>query len=194
MSPRHDCEICRGAGKVRLPISLRLMAAASLEMAPSEPVESSREYPCPECSDVVRLERVQAAREETLVASYIKEPRFIEHVQHVLAHQLAGFLLKHGYIKFERGPEDTQQMRFAMRATVGVVRPGQLDNLEERIAERQTEVAQEVVGEAQRQIDNWGSYYGHADILKRDAMRFVGEALQTVLKLRAKAWKLVRTP
>lgn len=181
----YDCDICGGAEKVRLPIRFRAMAFTD----DPEPTmaESSREYPCPACADTTRLERVQAAREETLVASYIKEPDFISHIRKGLAHQLVSYLLEHDYIKFERGPEDEQNMRFQMRATVGVVRPGQLDNLEERISERQTEVAKEVIEEAEHRINNWGSHYGHADILKRDATRMVREAINSVLKKRA-AW------
>lgn len=182
----YDCDICRGAGKVRLPVYMRLRAVmvpdANLVME-----ESSREYPCPECADMTCLERVWAAREETHVASYIKEPGFLDHVRSGLARQLASHLLEHDYIKFERGPEDDQNIRFQMRATVGVVRPGQLGNLEERISERQTEVAKEVAEEAERQINNWGSHYGHADILKRDATRMVRDAIKAVLTKRA-AW------
>ncbi len=188
---KHDCDICGGPGKVRLPIRFRALAF-SIDEEPKM-VDSSREYPCPECADVTRLERVQAAREETFAATYIKEPGFLDHVRRGLAHQLAGHLLEHGYIKFERGPQDEQNMRFQMRGTVGVVRPGQLDNLEERIAERQVEVAQEVANEAVKQINNWGSHYGHSEILKRDANRMVGDAIKIVLDKRA-AWKNASPP
>lgn len=181
----YDCDICGGAEKVRLPIRFRAMALTA-DPGPTM-TESSREYPCPACADTTRLERVQAAREETFAASYINDPGFVDHVRKGLAHQLASHLLEHDFIKFERGPEDERNMGFQMRATVGVVRPGQLDNLEERISERQTEVAKEVIEEAEHQINNWGSHYGHADILKRDATRMVREAIDSVLKKRA-AW------
>lgn len=188
MPIRHDCDVCRGSQKIRLPVWPSLSATAIRHEDSAIVTVSHREYPCPECADVTRLERVQAAREETFAASYIKAEGFIEHVKDGLAHQLAGYLLRNGFIRFERGPEDEQEMRFAMRATVGVVRPNQLDNLEERIAERQTEVAQEVVAEAERQINNWGSYYGHRDISKDQAAREVREAFGAVLKKRAE-WK-----
>jgi hypothetical protein len=184
--PKHDCDICRGAGKVRLPVWSRAFAFTA-DALPTA-TEAAREYPCPECADVVRLERVQAAREEGFAATYIKDLGYIQHAQESLAHQLVSFLLRHQYIKFERGPDDDREMWFGMRATIGVVRPNQLDNLEERIAERQTEVAQEVSAEAIHQVNNWGSHYGHADILKRDATRLIGEATQSVLKKRAE-WK-----
>jgi hypothetical protein len=188
---KHDCDICQGRKKIRLPIYRRAMAF-SADVLP-DPVESSREYPCPECADVTRIERVQAVRQETFAPAYINDARFIDHVRSGLARQIGAFLMDNGYIKFERSPDDEKYMRFAMRATVGVVRPNQLDNLEERIAERQTEVASAVVQEAERQINNWGSYYGHAAIDKDQATRFVRESLGYVLKKRAE-WKPVDSP
>jgi hypothetical protein len=179
---KHDCEICRGNGLVRLPIYRRLMAC-TIDAAP-EPVESSRDYPCPECGDAITIGQVGALREESLVASYINEPGFIDHVREGLAHLLAAQLLKDGYIKFRRGPNDDQRMRFQMVAMVGVVHPSKLDTLEQRIAERQDVVAREVADEAAHQIDNWGSHYGRADILKRDAGRMIRDALQIVMKRR----------
>lgn len=43
------CDICRGDGRVRLPI-YRSMTADYNASAPIEPGDSFREYPCPECS------------------------------------------------------------------------------------------------------------------------------------------------
>lgn len=189
---RHDCDICRGYGKVRLPVYAPMRAVMVPDAAPVME-ESSREYPCPKCADVTRLERVQAARQETFAPTYIKDEDFIDHIRHSLAHQIAGFLLENGYIKFERSPDDERNMRFGMRATVGVVRPNQLDNLEERIAERQTEIASAVAQEAERQINNWGSYYGRAQIDKDQATRFVRESLGYVLKKRAE-WQPEPSP
>lgn len=180
---KHDCDVCQGRGLVRLPI-YRPLKVTAIDIAP-EPVESSRQYPCPECGDAVSIGHVGALREESFVASYINEPGFIEHVKEGLAHLLAGQLLKDGYIKFRRGPTDSQEMRFQMVATVGVVHPSKLDTLEQRIAERQDVVAREVANEAVRQIDNFGSYYGHADILKQTARHLIEESLQTILKRRA---------
>lgn len=129
--------------------------------------------------------QIGAAHEETFVASYIDDPSFLDHVKEGLACAIGAQLLKSGYIKFRRSLNDLRELRFEMVATVGVVHPSKLDTLEQRIAERQSEVAQEVACEAVNQIDNWGSYYGHAEVLKHDARRLIGEALKSVLNRRA---------
>ena len=181
---KYDCEICSGSGYIRLPL-YRRATAVSFEAMPPEIEETSRQYPCPECTPVVRLERVQAIKVEGFTSSQIEDPAFIEHVRYGLAREVAAFLLKEGYIKFERGQIDTIQMRFATRATLGVVRPNAVDNLEQRIAERQSELAHEVVEEVERQINNWGSHYGHSEILKRDATWLAREAIGIVVKKHA---------
>lgn len=148
-------------------------------------LESPRDYPCPECGDAVTIGQVQALRQEGFATlQYANEPGFISHVREGLAHQIVSQLLEDGYIKFRRGPDDDRVMCFQMVATVGVVHPSKLDILEQRIAERQDVVAREVADEASHQIDNWGSHYGRADILKRDARQMVKDALQIVMKRR----------
>lgn len=184
---KYDCEICCGRRTMRLPIHRRAMAF-SVDAEPPEPVEGAREFPCPQCCEVVTVGQVSALREETFAASYIDDPRFIGRVKENLALQIGSQFLKSGYVKFRRGPNDSRKMRFQMVATVAAVHPSKLDTLEQRISERQTEVAQEVAAEAKAQIDNWGSFYGHADILKRDARQMVDDAIKIVMAKRA-AWK-----
>jgi hypothetical protein len=181
---RHDCDICRGNGIVRLPIYRRVMAFSANEMA--DPTPNHRDYPCPECGDSVTMGQVQALRQEAFATTmYANEPGFIQHVREGLAHQIVSQLLKDGYTTVKRGPDDSREMRFQMVATVGVVHPSRLDTLEQRIAENQDQVAREVANEAAHQIDNWGSHYGHADILKRDARQMIIDALQIVMKRRS---------
>lgn len=186
----HNCEICRGRGTIRLSVHrpLDITALKSSAVAPAE-IIPSRDFPCPECSDVVPITKVHAEQLETLADSrYEGDPSFMEHVRESLAFDLAAHLLRHGYIYFERRPTNRLNYQFAMRATIGVVTKKQADSLEERIAARQIELAQEVVTEAKAQIDNWGSDYGHTDILKRDARQQVDDAMKVVLKRRA-GWK-----
>jgi hypothetical protein len=188
---RSTCDICRGAGTVRLPIFRPLNLSPCL--TPEDVCEASyRNYACPECSDVTPVARVHALHTEVFAASHIPGgPDFIDHVQRGLAHQLAGHLLEHDYIEFKRGPEDVREMRWQMVATVGVVPKSKLSDLEARIAARQTEIANEAVAEAQSQVSNWGSHYGHAEILKRDAIRLIGESIRRALDKRA-AFKVIQ--
>jgi hypothetical protein len=180
---KYDCEICRGAGRVRLPVYRSLTVAHFDANAASDfdTREASREYPCPECGDSVSLGKIHAGKSETFASSQIEDPQYLDRVRGGLARALADQLLEKGFIRFQRGPIDDRNCRFGMVATVAVAQQGALDTLEQRIAERQEAVGVQVADEAARQIDNWGSYYGHSEILKRDARRLIGEALKTVL-------------
>lgn len=184
---KYDCEICCGRGTVRLPIYRRATAFVA-DLAPTIE-ESSREYPCPECSEAVPFARVGVVDAIKAMDTRIDDPKYIEHVKRTAAHSLIDQLINGGYLKVESGPANTAEMRQEFRITLGVVSQKQVATLEERVAERQIEIAQETAAEAEHQINNWGSYYGHADILKRDATRMVREAIKTVLTKRA-AWKL----
>lgn len=186
MSPKLRCDICRGQGTVRLPVYHRMTALAMSGDIPTVQTEAYRAYPCPECADAVSIGQVQALSEITTAdAQYADDPKFIEHINESMAHALVEKLIKDGYIRFERGLVDEKDWRFGASATLAVAHPSRLDTLELRISERQTEVARDVVNESIRQIDNWGSHYGHSEILKRDARRLIAESIQEVLKKRS---------
>ncbi len=183
---KYDCEICCGRGTIRLPIYRRPRALRVNVMPEIE--ESAREYPCPECSEQVPFAHVGVVGALKEIDTRIDDPKYIEHVKRACAHSLIEEIINGGYVKVEMSPPDTAQMRQSFRATLGVVSQKQVATLEQRVASRQIEIAQEVAGEAEAGINNWGSYYGHADILKRDATREVREAVTKVLARRA-AWK-----
>lgn len=105
-----------------------------------------------------------------------------------LAHQMVSLLLKHDLIEFRRSPVDGHQIRYAMTGTLLVAPRKTASNFEEFAKDRAGAVAREVVDEAGRQISNWGSHFGHSDILKQDANRLMGEAMRSVLN-RLGAWK-----
>lgn len=187
---KANCEICRGNGRVRLPIFRSVMAFSASEM-PDASEEAYREYPCPECSDAVPIGRINALRDETFASSnYADDPKFTDHVKRALAHQLADYLMRYDYIGFERSPIDTIQMRFTMRATVGVVSKKVVATIEERTAQHQEALAREVMAEAGRQISNWESHYtgDEGRISKAQAIDSVRDSLRIVLEERAK-WR-----
>lgn len=183
-----NCEICRGAKIVRLAIyrSVPMTICDGIEEAEAPPW---REFPCPECGMSVKQERVAVLEAHAMVDSRIDDPSFADHTHRSAAHQLVEHLLKGGFITFERGPVDQRWMRYPVVASLGAVSPGQVATLEQRVAERQDQVAIAVAREAKRQIDNWGSHYGHADILKRDARAQIDSALQRVLG----SWSKIRS-
>ena len=185
---KSECEICRGQRRVRLPV-YKAASAAPFDGHTKTMGEAYREFPCPECSDQIPIERVHAATELGLADSrYVDAPGFRDHINAMLADQLAHFLLREGYIEFEKGPVDEKQLNFGVRATLGVVSPKQIESLDERISKRQTEVAEQVATEAKHQISNWGAFYGHLQISKADAHRMVDDAIRIVMAKRA-AWK-----
>lgn len=181
--PRYDCEICGGSGMVRLPI-YRRASVFSVDIGP-QIEESCRSFACPECADAIPIERLAVIEFHSLVDSHIDDPAFVDHAKRHAAHRLVDVMLRKSVISLKRGKEDASRFCYPMVATVGVVSPTDVAKLEELIAARQGEVAREVAEEAKRQIDNWGSHYGRADILKRDARRMVDDALKIVLRNRA---------
>ena len=74
-----------------------------------------------------------------------------------------------------------------MLATVGVVSLTRVASLERRVAERQEELAREVISEAAEQIRNWRSAYtgDEGTIQKGQAVDFVNAALPAILTRRS---------
>lgn len=183
---KHDCEICRGSGVIRPPIYRRAQAAVDFNV--DAITESSRIYPCPECADTTPQERVAIVQYHTLVDSMVGDPAYVEAAKSNAAHQLIAGLLKGNFIRFKRGPNDAREFNFPVQATIGVVSQKNVADLEARVAEHQEQLAREVMAEAERAIDHWGSYYNHQSIRKDDATRSIREALAAVLAKRA-SWK-----
>jgi hypothetical protein len=182
---KADCEICRGSGVIRLPIYRREKVVDFSATPVAE--ESSRSYACPECSDSIPQERLAVVQYHSLVDSRINDPEFVRHAKDSAAHNIVASLLKGGFIRFERGPNDDRELQYPMRATVGVVSLTQVATLEQRIADHQEELARDVIDEAARQIRNWRSNRTEDEgtLEKEYAVQFVNEAFRTVLAKRS---------
>lgn len=183
---KRDCEICRGSGRVRLPIYRRATMTA-FGAGPIAAAEISRDYPCPECSDTVALDQLAVLQQHAFMDARINEPGYIDAAKRQAAHGLVAGLIERGFIRFERGPDDLAQMLFPVYATIGAVSPTHVATLEQRMAEHQEELAREVMAEAARGIRVWGSAY-HGDegsIEKEQAVDAVNDALRLVLQRRA---------
>jgi hypothetical protein len=98
-----------------------------------------------------------------------------------MARSLVEFMFDNGVLTFERGPEDEQRFTFPVRMTVGIVAPSDVSTLEQRVAEHQGGLAQEVVDEAIRQIYNLWPAYGHDTVSKDKAAASVNDALRVVM-------------
>lgn len=153
-----ECEICCGRKTIRLPV-YRMVAVESTADDVSLD-EASREFPCPKCSpNLVPTERLTTIREKIeSAAPYASDPRYMEAMRYGMARLMAERMLRGGYITFEQSDPD-ELGRFSLRGRAGVVHPRHVAKFEERVAERQFEVAAALVEENKREIGNWGSYY-----------------------------------
>ncbi len=153
------------------------------DTAPPDPVATYRTFPCPECGDTVPLERVAVLDTHTMVDSmYVGHEDFERWAMESVAHQMVDHLLREGYIAFEKGRVSFCETAFPLVATLGVVSRGQVKKFEDRIAERQGQVARAVVLEAIRQIDNWGLYNQRSSISKSTVVNLLWKSLEGVLK------------
>lgn len=79
---------------------------------------------------------------------------------------------------------DTANLRRRYRVSIGVIAPRTVADLDAERYAAEDNYASLVAQIAAREIDNWGSYYGHADILKRDAKQSVQDALRLAKETR----------
>ena len=164
---------------MRLPIYRH----ATADLSPSPTIEDSyRDYPCPECGDVIPLERLATVEFHSMVDARIDDPEFIKHARVNAAHRLIAALLEKKFITFQNGAPISRELKRPLIATVGVVSPTHVASLQERVAKHQEEFAREVVAEAVKEILNWGSYFtgkegtiqkGHAAEVVRSALTYV---------------------
>lgn len=180
---RSDCDICGGAGKIRLPVRSAPDASAyrPRSIAIKHIGESSREYTCPECSEVADDNRVMIlGTQEEFPAEVAKEPAIMDSIRRGMVRPLADMLIRDGYVRFYDGPQSDYGMRKSLRAYVGVVAVGAAKRIEDRINERQLEMAEKVIQEAADAVRNWGSHYTgrSGPINKDDAVRQMFEVLK----------------
>ena len=157
MAARYDCEVCCGAGLVRLALH-RAVRAAPFDAAIEPTVEQSwRDYPCPECADMIPLARVATVEFHSLLDTRIHDPEFTKHARRRAVQGMLAGIFNKGFVTFEMGKPNTYQMTRPMIATLGVVSPTKIASIEERVAQRQNLVAQAVLDRAARRIRAWAS-------------------------------------
>lgn len=180
---RSDCDICGGAGKIRLPVRSAPSASAYRQhsIAIKSPLESSREYACPECSEIADDNRVMImGAQEEYAAELADHPEIADQIRRGMARPLADMLIEKGFVRFCDGPQSDYRMRKSLRAYVGVVAVGAAKRIEDRIAERQWEMAEKVLQDAADAVRHWGSSYSgrSGPINKDDAVRQMFEVLK----------------
>lgn len=178
----NDCDICGGAGKIRLPVRQRLSVTASKNDTPtSMPI---REYACPECGPQIPQENIMICQAEEWVDGDIKEDEYIDHCKQSIAHRIAQGLYTNSMISFAKNTKAKQEYSwrndYCLRGKLGVISPRLVATFEERVKEHQSMIAREVIDEAIKQIRNWGSEYKMPDISKDMVVRFMLESLNKV--------------
>jgi hypothetical protein len=179
MKTRSNCDICDGSGIVRLPVRQRLSFRSYATTSNATEVESSRQYPCPECSESVK-------QEQLFVVAQVQEcnalrPEFKYHAAKHAAREMVGELVERGYITLEVGQHDPARGTIHVRAKLGVVSPRDVELLEKRIVAHQETIAERVIDIASHKIEHYGSHSGQQSVPKsvaRDALASsLGETL-----------------
>jgi hypothetical protein len=186
----RDCPVCCGSRKVRLPW-MKPMAPAryraeSVALMAVEKIY--QDYPCPECAPSTNEDRVAILEfGATVAVPPDNDPRREEAIRREAAFHIVDRLLKDGFISFreDRTGED-YTLTYEVRGRLGVVSPAIVASMEERIAERQADVARQVAVQAAEEIRVWGSYYtgDEGPIHKGKAVEAVQKALDKVLAAR----------
>jgi len=158
MSEMEKCPVCRGSRRIKLPLYHPVSAAYDSGPIDVDVRPSSKEFACPECAPQVPEERVAILEFGAMVQS-VDDPRYEDAVRKQAAHTLVDSILRKGFIRFRKGSVDEFNMRYEMTGRVGLVSPSVVASMEERIAERQKEVAEEVAARAAAEIGLWGSHY-----------------------------------
>ena len=175
------CEICRGAGYVRLPrykqVSIRYEDAS----ISSEPVEKRwLEIGCPECK---RGEETDNAHVSILGAECYFDTRYDDaekirdHMKQNIADTMAHELLRSGFISFS---EEKARNRYpevmVMRGKLGVVSTDAVKTIEQRATDMIRDFLGDVASSAAAAIYHWGSFYGQKGITKDMAVQLMQEA------------------
>lgn len=176
------CDICCDRGTVRLSVHRR--APTKFPTGAVDAVtldETSREYPCPECSPKVNEAQVMILQAHFTVPAHPIEDEeesreFDRYMSEAAEHEMMGALRPHMDFKITpySGPYDD------LRATVriGVVSKGAAVAFDERVKAEAAKVAAEAVDAAIMRMDAWGSHYGYSLIEKGQAARILRDSLQ----------------
>ncbi len=182
------CEVCREARTIRLPLYRE--AVVSFEATVAKLEDSYRDYPCPECApstsaDLVRVVECHFQADTRYEGDEGYREHIVGHGVQILAREIE----KAGLIRMQHAPADSRELKRGYRLSVGVVSPKVVTKLDEQRIAAEDAFAKLVVETAYYQIDNWGSHYGHADILKSDAKHMVSDALRIAKEQRPKAFR-----
>lgn len=189
------CEICCGARTIRLPVygSVSDRVPTHKEALDAVPLQNTiRTFPCPNCADSVHEDRINvltAVAWVRLDRAFEDDIQYLESLRHDLADQLARQLLREELIGFSTSPAPVEREFYRakeMVATIGVVAPTAVANIQARILAGAIDIVFSVVAEARRKIMVWGSAYGHTNVGKEQACDSVNEAAREIIDQKTK--------
>jgi hypothetical protein len=183
-----QCEVCRGARVIRLPLYRE--ATVSFEVTAAKIEESYRDFPCPECAPLAAIDKVRVVECHFQADTrYEGEEGYRKYIVGHGAQVLAREIEKAGLIRMQHTPADSRELKRGYRLSVGVVSPKVVADLDAQREAAEDAFAGLVVEIAGYQIGNCGSRYGRSDISKRDAKHMVSEALKNAKDQRPKAFR-----
>lgn len=182
----EDCDVCGGRRVITLPVVRRISLAPMAKFEASATTVSHRNFPCPECGPQVSENRVKIMEFGATIAAqalgYFGQggvpAEFVAMAQRDAARTIHEAMLQQGLFSFERGPYDRNDMTEPHYARIGVVAPAVVASMEERIAQRQEELAREVVNLAGPAI--------LASTTAREAKLLLDAAFKTAMDRRAR--------
>lgn len=180
------CEICQGSRFIRLPRRKPMSVIRDVGSAIAPAAETSTLFPCPECGEDCPSNKLRIFNFEETVsgAKYIPQDQIYQVIGERAARCLVDSMLREGLIEIVASHKHDDQFPYEMkyRVTCAVMSPKHIKTYQDRINERQEEIASRVVEEACKRIYNFGSAYGWKDITKEEAGMSVREALPAVLE------------
>jgi hypothetical protein len=158
---KSQCEVCCGSGFIRLPLYKQAAVTSLRDSAQIQSIdETSRQFPCPECSEMVPQDRVAVLYHHIAVADVVSgDAKFRGHVRRRCARGLADALIDGRFIRFSEARDDTPDRAYRMQATIGVIAPSRVASIEERAAQNQEALARRVIERARNAILDWASHY-----------------------------------
>ncbi len=172
------CDVCGGRGRITLPLRRPAVAEFRGEPIPLRVERSSRDYSCPECADMVPLERVAVV--STMSAKFAEDIDYLAMLTRGSVRQIADAVHDRGYMHVEEGGASPDFQRTAIRVSLGVVARKHVARIEDRVAQGQDAICAEVKDEVARVLGRYPTATGY--IL--DIQSVVNDAIDYVLAKR----------
>lgn len=186
-----NCRICRDTQLVRLPLHADpLLPTFVGPIEAMNPSETSKTYPCPECTPYAETYRVAVMSCQTVVDNRFRDlKQMMPSVMRDHAHALVEDLISNGFVTTREIKDDAlnRDGKVILRSRFGIVSKAAVASIEERALEKAQELINDMVVESMARIVGWGRDYGLTDISKDRARQVVADVARDVME-RAKSW------